>query len=124
MNETITHEGNEYEVLPLDELQGSLSFRLYVRLAGGAVKTAEYFSASELIGINSSGDQYVIGKYCLSDFGIQPLKMLPKELIGKLVGITHKDAFKTAWLTIEVPENAPIPDYYSLVKIKQVEVTE
>ncbi len=75
----IEHEGKTYEVLTIDELNGHIPFRLYVRLASGQINEADYVPSSELVGVKVRCDQYEVGKYSLEAFGIQPLRLVPKE---------------------------------------------
>lgn len=75
---TITHDGKEYEVLPLDRI----SEITHAKLAGGKVVVATYvlrsicslYVRSPIHGVT---DTLYDGNE-LADFGIQPLKLLPK----------------------------------------------
>ena len=117
MNETITIDGKDYEVLTLDELQGDLGFDLYVRLANGEVKTAEYFHRSELVGIKVRGDRYDIGKHYLEAFGIQPLKLIERVPVSFTDTVKHSNMHILNYL--DVPAGIPVG-----MKFRCVQITE
>jgi hypothetical protein len=68
----------EYEIVDLDELHGEIHYQLYVRLASGEIKKAEYLHRTEMIGVHVLGDRYDIGKHYLEAFGIELLRVAPK----------------------------------------------
>lgn len=122
MNETITIGEQDYEVLTLDDLRGELSFQLYVRLASGDVKTAEYLHRAELVGVNVRGDRYDIGKDYLESFGIQPLKLIervPVEFVGEVNAFDISERPYT--MTLTIPDGLK---FSTGMKFRCVQITE
>lgn len=77
MNETITIDGKDYEVLTLDRI-GEIT---HARLAGGKVVDAIKLSAGISVGTPTRlDDEPSHGFYLqdLPDFGIQPLKLIER----------------------------------------------
>ena len=114
----IEREGKTYEVLTIDELKGHLPFQLYVRLASGQINEADYFPSSELVGIKVRLDQYEIGKYSLELFGIQPLRLVPKEPVT-----FDRDVLPGFGGTryIGVPADVPVGKRFRCVEIVEAE---
>jgi hypothetical protein len=111
----------EYEVVDLDELHGEIHYQLYVRLANGEIKEAEYLSQTEMVGVHVRGDRYDIGKHYLEEFGIELLRLVPIEPLsfaGEYLGWDHDD-FGT-WILIALPDDGKkmLPKIHSRDKLK------
>ena len=105
---TITHEGNEYEVLSLDP--ESIKQITHARLAGGKVVVAQY-QTEFCVGVmiespepDTQGNTFSESE--LEPFGIQPLKLLekvPVEFVGEVSRIDGGNYYVD---TINVPVTA------------------
>jgi hypothetical protein len=111
----------EYEVVDLDELHGEIYFQLYVRLASGEIKEAEYLSQTEMVGVHVHGYRYDIGKHNLEEFGIELLRLVPIEplsFVGEYLGWNHDDV--GTWILIALPDDGKkmLPKIQSRDKLK------
>jgi hypothetical protein len=115
----------EYEVVDLDELHGEIHYQLYVRLASGEIKEAEYLSQTEMVGVHVRGDRYDVGKHYLEAFGIEPLRVVQeKPLIfeGEYMG-WDSDAFGT-WILIGLPDDVNILSKINSSDKRKLQVTQ
>lgn len=78
MNETITRDGQEYEVLPLDRINEIT----HAKLAGGKVIHCDVKTPAVMEPYitmrRTHATKETFGLSDMADFGIQPLKLLPK----------------------------------------------
>jgi hypothetical protein len=72
----------EYEIVDLDELHGEIHYQLYVRLASGEIKKAEYLHREGVVGVLVRADRYDIGKHYLEAFGIELLRVAPETPVS------------------------------------------
>jgi hypothetical protein len=73
----IEHEGKTYEVLTLDRI----SEITHAKLAGGKVVHGawSHLKSVRIFMVGNSGEYHVWNPEELADFGIQPLRLVPKE---------------------------------------------
>lgn len=116
MNETITIDGKDYEVLPLDRI-GEIT---HARLAGGKVVDARN---TGFIEIETAHSDMALAPEELEPFGIQPLKMFERVPVEFEARFYFRDGFWEPTYLIDVVELSGIPES-EVMKFKCVQIME